>query len=140
MPVENLKMLHTALVDTRAAYELAFKDTDDAQVATICKEMVYLRHMDHEELHQALLEAGETPDENGSFMSMVHETIIKVRAAFTGIGKKTLPAFASGEEDILALYDKAIDEAATDPKISGILNRQRTNLIAKKDEMRRIAA
>jgi hypothetical protein len=33
MPVEQVKRLHTALVDTRAAYELALQDTDDEEVA-----------------------------------------------------------------------------------------------------------
>ncbi len=139
MPVESLKMLHTALVDTRAAYEVALKETEDSRVSAICKEMISLRHTDHEELHQALILAGETPDEQGSFMSMVNETIIRVRAAFTGISKKTLPAFASGEEDIVKLYDEALEEAADNPKVSGILSRHRMNLGAKIEEMRRIS-
>jgi hypothetical protein len=92
MAVESLKELHTALVDTRAAYELALKDTDDEEVGRICKEMISLRHTDHLELHQSLILAGEVPDENGSFMSVVHETVVGVRAALTGISKKTLPA------------------------------------------------
>jgi hypothetical protein len=33
MAVENVKNLHTALIDTRAANELALKDTEDADVA-----------------------------------------------------------------------------------------------------------
>ena len=103
MTVEHLKTLHTALVDTRGAYEIALKDTDDPQVAAICKQMISLRHTDHGELHQALILAGETPDENGSFMSMIHETVVSVRAALTGISKKTLPTFASGEDDITKL-------------------------------------
>jgi len=90
MAVENVKNLHTALIDTRAAYELALKDTEDADVAGICREMISLRHSDHLDLHQSLILAGEVPDENGSFMSMIHETVIGVRAAISGISKKTL--------------------------------------------------
>lgn len=75
MPVEQVKRLHTALVDTRAAYELALQDTDDEEVAGICREMISLRHSDHMQLHQSLVLAGEVPDEDGSFMSVVHETI-----------------------------------------------------------------
>ena len=140
MPVESLKKLHTALVDTRGAYELALKDTKDAQVAGICKEMISLRHTDHGELHQALVLAGETPDENGSFMSMLNETVVSVRAAITGISKKTLPAFASGEKDIVKLYDEALKEAANDPGMSSILNRQRANLVVKIVNMKVLAS
>jgi|SRR5271168_2825408 len=111
MAAENLKKLHTALVDTRAAYELALKDTDDEDVARLCKEMISLRHTDHLELHQSLVLAGEVPDENGSFMSVVHETVVGVRAALSGISKKTLPAFASGEENIVEEYDEAFTRA-----------------------------
>ena len=67
------------------------------------------------QLHQWLALAGEVPDENGSFMSVVHETAIGVRAAISGIRKKTLPAFSNGEEDIIKGYDDALAE--TEPLI-----------------------
>lgn len=138
MAAENLQKLHTALVDTRGAYEIAAKETDDAQVASVCREMIALRRTDHEELHRALTVAGEMPDDNGSFMTMVHETVVAVRAAFTGIGKKTLPAFISGEEEILKLYDEAIAEAANGGG-SDILRRQRAQLVSEIDKMRALA-
>ena len=97
--------------------------------------MISLRHTDHLALHQSLIAAGEEPDENGSFMSMVHVTVIRVRAAFTGIGKKTLPAFISGEQDILQLYDAAIAESTADPHLIEILKRQREALAGKIAEM-----
>jgi hypothetical protein len=80
MAVETVKNLHTALIDTRAAYELALKDTEDEDVAGIRREMISLRHSDHLDLHQSLILAGEVPDESGSFMSMIYETVIGVRA------------------------------------------------------------
>ena len=140
MAVENVKKLHTALVDTRGAYELALKDTDDPAVAGICREMISLRHSDHTELHQSLILAGEVPDEKGSFMAIVHETVIGVRAVLTGISRKTLPAFASGEEDIVKLYDDALAETKSEPNISDILTRQRENLVEKIAGMKQLAA
>jgi uncharacterized protein (TIGR02284 family) len=140
MAAENLKKLHTALVDTRAAYELALKDTGDEDVARICKEMISLRHTDHQQLHQSLILAGEEPEENGSFMSVVHETVIGVRAALTGISKKTLPAFASGEEHIVEEYDLALREASNDPKMIELLTSQKNALLAKIAEMRAMSA
>jgi uncharacterized protein (TIGR02284 family) len=139
MAVENLKKLHTALVDTQAAYELALKDTDDEEVARLCKEMISLRHTDHLELHQSLVLAGEVPDENGSFMSVIHETVVGVRAALSGISKKTLPAFASGEEHIVEEYDGALREISGDAKITEVLERQKQNLLKKIAEMKRLS-
>jgi uncharacterized protein (TIGR02284 family) len=140
MAPESLKKLHTALVNTRAAYELAFKDTDDEEVGRICKEMISLRHTDHQELHQSLILAGEVPNENGSFMSVVHETVVGVRAALTGISKKTLPAFVSGEENIVEEYNDALREASEEPNLTEVLTRQKKNLLAKITEMRKLRA
>lgn len=139
MAADQLKKLHTALVDTRGAYELAARETEDAQVASICREMIALRRTDHEELHRALIAAGEKPDDDGSFMTTVHETVVAVRAAFTGIGKKTLPAFISGEEEILKLYDEAIAEAA-DAGATDLLRRQRARLASEIGKMKGLAA
>jgi uncharacterized protein (TIGR02284 family) len=140
MAAESLKKLHTALVDTRAAYELALKDTDDEEVGRICKEMISLRHTDHLELHQSLILAGEVPDENGSFMSVVHETVVGVRAALTGISKKTLPAFVSGEESIVEEYNETLREASEEPNLTEVLTRQKENLLGKIAEMRKACA
>jgi Domain of unknown function (DUF2383) len=90
--------------------------------------------------HQSLILAGQVPDENGSFMSVVHETVVGVRAALTGISKKTLPAFASGEQNIVEEYDDALREMSGDPKITEILKRQKENLLTKIAEMKKISA
>src|ERR1700744_1694958 len=139
MAVDKLKALHTALVDTRAAYELAAEKAENPAVSSVCEQMAALRQKDHAELHQSLLAAGETPDENGSFMTTVHETVVSVRAAITGISEKTLPAFISGEEEIVKLYDEAAEEAGLNNRTTEILVRQRANLMAKIHEMKRLA-
>ena len=139
MAVDKLKALHTALVDTRSAYELAAEKAESPAVISVCKQMVTLRQADHAELHQALLAAGETPDENGSFMTTVHETVVSVRAAISGISEKTLPAFISGEEEIVKLYDEAFEEAGPNSRTTDVLMRQRANLISKIQDMKRLA-
>src|ERR1700748_275674 len=135
MAVDKLKALHTALVDTRAAYDLAAEKAESPAVSSVCKQMVTLRQADHAELHQALLAAGETPDENGSFMTTVHETAVSVRAAISG-SKKTLPAFISGEEEIVKLYDEAVEEAGPNSRTTDVLARQRANLMSKIQDMK----
>ena len=102
--------------------------------------MISLRLSDHQELHQSLILAGEVPDENGSFMSVVYETVVGVRAALSGISKKTLPAFASGEENIVGEYDEALREMNGDPRIMEILTRQKQNLLTKIAEMKKLSA
>jgi uncharacterized protein (TIGR02284 family) len=110
------------------------------QVDSFGRQMAALRQEDHAELHRALIAAGETPDENGSFMMTVHETVVSVRAAISGISERTLPALISGEEEIAKLYDEAIEEAEAQQQASDILVRQRAHLMTKIQEMKRLAA
>ena len=140
MAAESLKKLHTSLVDTQNAYELALKDTPDEEVAGIMKQIISLRHTDHLELHQALITAGEVPDDRGSFMSVVHENVVAVRAAVSGVDKGSLTAFASGEEKIVAEYDDAMREMSANPIVVDILTRQKDKLLAKITEMKQLSA
>jgi len=84
------------------------KDTDNSNLAALCREMMALRDRHHAELHQALIKLGEKPDDSGSFMSTVQKVVIDVRAAVTGLNENALPSFIRGEENILDLYDDAL--------------------------------
>ena len=61
-------------------------------------------------------------------MSMVHKTVISVRAAITGLDKPSLSSFASGEERILKDYDAAIEDCRDDPPVADRLIRHRDAL------------
>jgi hypothetical protein len=69
-------------------------------------------------------------------MSTVHETVISVRAAVTGLGSNALSSFVSGEEQIVKEYDYALKECAADPAITATLTRQKQALLAKIAEMK----
>lgn len=73
-------------------------------------------------------------------MSVVHETVVGVRSAISGVSKKTLPAFASGEENIVEEYDAALRETSGDFAVAEILARQKQTLLAKIAEMRSYSA
>lgn len=47
-----------------------------------------------------LLARGESPDESGSVLSLVHKTVISVRSALTGLDRSSLTSFMDGEERI----------------------------------------
>lgn len=135
MAVENLKALNTALVDTKNGYTEAVNDAEPS-AARIFREMLLIHGRDHEEVHAALVAAGEKPDEAGSFMSTVHETVIKVRSAVTGLGTNAISAFTSGEEMLLEKYDDALAEADGDASLRAMLTKQRTTLASKIAEMK----
>ena len=76
MPHESLKSLHTAIIDAREGYE----DAESTRLAAFFRSMNILHAAHHTELHQALLEAGETPEDDGSFMSRVpHQRHLRAR-------------------------------------------------------------
>ena len=100
--------------------------------------MVALKEKDHAELHGALTRLGEKPDEDGSFMSTVHKTVISVRAAVTGLGTNALSSFVMGEEQIVDAYDTALKDFASDPEIVATLTRQKATLLTKIAQMRQM--
>ena len=138
MNTDSLKALHTALVDNTKGYVEAAKDAEPSTVG-LFKDMVALHGRDHEEIHAALVASGEKPDDSGSFVSIVRETVVKVRSAVTGLGTNSLSAFASGEEMLLNKYDDAIEEAGNETGRLSMLQRQKKVLAAKIELMKAAA-
>lgn len=133
-----LKSLHCALIDARQGYEKAREETEDTTLATLFGEMIALHSRAHSDIHQSLLDAGETPDDSGSFMGTVHKTVIAVRSAVTGIDRASLDSFASGEERIAEKYADAIEDQS-DHKLAEMLRRHESALLDTIDRMKRIA-
>ncbi len=135
---EELESLHTALLDAQHGYETAVKDATSPELKAIFQRMHDLHGRAHAEAHKLLTAMGKTPDESGSFMSTVHETVIGARSALVGLDDGSLSSFASGEEHTLAKYDAAIGAlagaAGAEP-----LTKAREELAAMIAEMKRRA-
>ena len=130
MQKDNLKKLHTSLVDNEKGYLEAAKDAETPSLKAFFTEMSELKERNHSDLHAALTKLGEKPDKSGSFMSTVHKTVVKVRAATTGL-QSALPSFVMGEEEVVGQYDVAIKDCTSDPATLALLNSQKENLVAK---------
>jgi uncharacterized protein (TIGR02284 family) len=136
----SLKKLHTALVDARKGYETAYNDTEAPQMKALFQSMMKLHGDAHAELHTALAKRGEAVDDGGSYMATVHEAVISIRAAITGLDQNALDSFADGEEKLLDYYDKAIADASGSGTEMQMLQKQRNALAARIAAMRRKAA
>jgi uncharacterized protein (TIGR02284 family) len=123
-----LKSLHTALIDAEEGYDTAVRDAEGPEMRALFEELRALHREAHADVHAILVGRGEEPDETGSFMSMVHKTVVSVRAALTGLDKPSLTSFASGEERILKDYDAAIEECGEDAPAADRLRRHRDAL------------
>jgi uncharacterized protein (TIGR02284 family) len=124
----SLKSLHTALIDAEEGYDTAVRDADGPEMRAVFEELRTLHQEAHADVHAMLVGNGEQPDETGSFMSMVHKTVVSVRAALTGLDRPSLTSFASGEERILNDYDAAIEESRGDAPVVDRLRRHRDAL------------
>ena len=86
-----------------------------------------------------LVANGERPDESGSFLSVVHKTVISVRSAVAGLDRSSLPSFIDGEERIVSAYDRALADLGDSPS-SHTLQGHRDALVAAIAQMQAKAA
>jgi len=130
--VDSLKSLHTALVDSRNGYEEALEDAEGKGLTPLFRDMIALRNKHAAEIAEHLRALGEKVDNEGSFMSTVHRTVISIRSVLTGLDDSILPGLIDGEERIIGYYDEAIAES---PEYDTLV-RQREAVSAKVAEMR----
>ncbi|RBP12840.1 uncharacterized protein (TIGR02284 family) [Roseiarcus fermentans] len=135
----SVTSLYTALVDAKNGYGEAVKDAERADLKTLFQDMIALHERALAQLRPELEARGVEANDRGSFMTNVHETVIAVRSAVTGLDERSLAGFADGEERILKSYDAAIAESAGDAALAETLEQQRAALSAKVEGMKSAA-
>jgi uncharacterized protein (TIGR02284 family) len=133
--LDALKKLHTVLIDSRNGYDEALRDADGGGLTPLFREMIALRDAHHHEIDAHLRDAGESPDESGSFMTAVHRTIFKIRSLVTGLDDSVLPGLIDGEERVMTYYEDVLRSAPT-PAVASTLNAQALALREKIAHMR----
>jgi len=98
---------------------------DGEGMAPLFRDMIALHENNAAELGGELVKAGEKADEDGSFMTLVHQTIMNVRSLFGGLDGSVLPGLIDGETRNVGKYDNAIKEASGLPAIVSLLSAQR---------------
>ena len=126
--IDTLTSLHTALVDSRNGYEEALKDAEGKGLTPLFRDMIALRSRDAAELSRLLTALGAQADNEGSFMSTVHRTVISIRSVFSELDESILPGLIDGEERILGYYDEAFGTVLPGSEENAALMAQRTSL------------
>jgi len=134
--IDELKTLHTALIDSRNGYQEALEDGEGKGLTPLLQEMIAIRDKDSADLASSLRALGEPADSSGSFMSVVHRTVMSVRSILTGLDESVLPGLIDGEERILKLYDEALAKLSAAPAVQSAVAAQRSALAQKIDQMR----
>ncbi|MCC5964548.1 MAG: DUF2383 domain-containing protein [Natronohydrobacter sp.] len=109
-PVETLSALHTTLVDAVKGYEEASKLARRDDLGALSAEIKRVHMNNAHELAGRLLEHGERPDADGSYMTLVHKLALRARFIVTADEKSLLPALRDGEKRILERYDDTLRE------------------------------
>lgn len=134
--VDHLKTLHTSAIDARNGYREALKEAEGKGMTPLFRDMIDLHEANAAELARELNRADEIPDDAGSFMSTVHETIMDIRSLFGGLDKSVLPGLIDGEKRNLSRYDDALSSKANPPEpIAALLTSQRGRIAQKIAEM-----
>lgn len=129
--VDHLKTLHTSAVDARNGYQEALDDAEGKGMSPLFREMIALHEGNARELARELTKADQIPDEKGSFMTVVHQTIMDVRSLFNGLDESVLPGLIDGEKRNVSKYDDAFKAASTSSDVAALLSAQRGRIVHK---------
>jgi uncharacterized protein (TIGR02284 family) len=132
--IEHMKSLHTTVVDARKGYEEALKDAEGKGLTPLFRDMIALHQSHADALAADLAKHGEKADDQGSFLSVIHRTVISIRSLFGGLDESVLPGLIDGEERVIGYYDEALTDCPADEFAT--LAKQRAALQVKVGEMR----
>lgn len=140
--LEILKSLHDSEVDARNGYEEAIAAADGSSLMSLFSDMVGVHELNAQEIAAVLTAVSDEVDSEGSFMSVIHRTIMEVRSLFNGLGESMLPGLIDGEKRNVELYDEALKADGLSPAIEKMLTDQRGRIQDRIDAMeaRRAAA
>jgi uncharacterized protein (TIGR02284 family) len=133
--VEGLKLLQTAAIDARNGYREALEDAEGRGMTTLFRDMIALHEGNADELGRELVKAGERPEEEGSYMSLVHRTIMNVRSLFDRLDESVLPGLIDGEKRNLTKYDDVLKYDSAPADITSLLRVQRSKIEQKVAQM-----
>jgi uncharacterized protein (TIGR02284 family) len=129
--LDRLKSLHTSAIDARNGYREALEDAEGKGMTPLFRDMIALHEGNAAELAGELNKSGETADDSGSFMSVVHKTIMDVRSLFNGLDESVLPGLIDGEKRNLSKYDDALQDTQVLGDIANLLRVQRGSIAHK---------
>jgi uncharacterized protein (TIGR02284 family) len=136
--IQQFTKLHTAAIDALNGYKEALDDAEGRGYTSLFRDMISLHQQHADELAKVLVSANQEANEHGSFMSVVHKTIMGVRSLFGGLDASVLRGLVDGEERNVVRYDDALEdsESALLPQHRALLMIQRSNLVNRITQMR----
>jgi len=106
--IDHLKTLHTHAIDARNGYQEALEDAEGKGMTPLFRDMIALHTRNASELTGLLKAGGVQEDDDGSFMSTVHRTIMSIRSLFNGLDESVVPGLIDGEERNVSAYQNTL--------------------------------
>lgn len=104
--LDALIALHTLSVDTRLGFQ-KMADTAEPEFPPIAERFNALHGRQIARLNIMVREMGSLPDKNGSLMGTINVAVVGIRAALAAIDKGVTDQVRSGEQNVLAAFDRA---------------------------------
>ena len=126
--IDTLGRLHTDAIDAMNGYGEALKDSDGRSLFILFQQMHTFHREAAAELSDELRGLGAKAESTGSLMSIVHESIMKLRSLVGGLDASVLPGLIDGEKRTLDQYDSALKDGGLQPSSMTVVARQRDKL------------
>lgn len=108
---DAMKTAREALVDAVHGFEVMLEKAEPGIRATLA-DVRDTNQRQADELRSFLASHGRNASDDGSYMSAVHEGVVRTRSLLTGIDETVLPAVADGQRRLVSSYDDALEQLA----------------------------
>lgn len=100
-----------ALIDAVHGFDVMI-DKSEPDIKATLSDVRDTDQRQADELRSFLTSHGRDAPDDGSYMSAVHEGVVRARSFFTDIDKGVLPAVADGQRRLVSSYDDALEQLA----------------------------
>lgn len=135
--VSRLATLHTRLVDVLNGYD-TLSSRAEPELLPHVETLVALHRDHHADLDQLMREMGHEPDEDGSYMTHVHRSVVVMRDVFDELDEDVLPQIIDGEDRLIELYEETVAAAPPASPARRLLLDQQAELSSMLAELRDI--
>ncbi|MCP1170102.1 PA2169 family four-helix-bundle protein [Limimaricola litoreus] len=126
--LDTIKKLHTRVIDSRDGYKRSREEVKDERgFVGFFDRRIAEREQFHTVIHRQLGAEGVDVSESGSTTAAAHRGWLSLKDSLTGNDEAVYDEIINGEEQLLKLYDDALEKTAGKPEWS-FLSSQRADV------------
>ena len=134
--LDTIKKLHTRVIDSRDGYKRSREEVKDERgFVGFFDRRIAEREEFHTVIHRQLGAEGVDVSESGSTAAAAHRGWLSLKDSLTGNDEAVYDEIISGEEQLLKVYDDAIEATAGKPEWN-FLSSQRADVEKALNEAR----